>query len=124
MSPASGRLGPRLFLAVALAVLALGLLAMATFLSSGTAHAAAKAANNCSATAFGPVIVGHNPAPITKLSVAAMGKFRCSGGLKGAILKVELQGRSHGHWKKLAEAHKTLDMRAGKTYTLRAKLAC
>lgn len=123
MSRATGRLGPRLFLTVVLTALPFGLLAMATFLSSGTAHASAQAGNNCSGKAIGPVIVGHSR-DVTKLSVASTGKFRCSRGLNRAILKVELQGRSHGHWTNLAEAHKTLDMRAGKTYTLRAKLAC
>jgi len=123
MSRVIGRLAPRLFLTLALAALALGLVAMTTFLSSGTAHALTQAGNNCSGTAIGPVIVGHSR-DITKLSVASTGKFRCSRGLNRAVLKVELQGRSHGHWTKLAEAHKTLDMRAGKPYTLRAKLAC
>lgn len=127
VAPASGwtqlRLPLKLAVAVAVAGLAIGL-ATATSTWSGTADAAsANAANHCSATAIGPAIIGHSR-DITRLSVASVGRFRCSGGLNGAVLKVVLQGRVRGHWRELAGVKLTRNMQAARTYTLRAKLAC
>src|SRR5947199_1936395 len=85
--------------------------------SSGPARSAS--ADRCYATAFAPDL--HYP------TISSRGSFRCTATHRDVVLKVvfQVQREANGPWTRLAGAHETLDMLAGKTYTLLTKpLTC
>lgn len=53
--------------------------------------------------------------------LVSRGVFRCSTSYRAAKVRVVLQRRVKGHWKKLTQVHRTMDIAAGRTYSVRTK---
>ena len=84
------------------------------------AGSAADATPRCNWKVYGPQTRSKGRSTV----LVAKASFYCSVPYRGARVTVAIQKRVHGHWRYVAETHKTTDVSAGHTFIVRASVPC